>query len=111
MLTTAAIMVCTFCALCLFSTELVYTSFRFQSGKFGLRDEHASWRDDSSEVSDEGYKSQGNTASHSLPRTRKPTIRRSLEMDTVDMLGVWEDPLLYKKKNFGIQNFNVVSLI
>ncbi|XP_050719427.1 serine/arginine repetitive matrix protein 2-like [Eriocheir sinensis] len=54
--------------------------------KSGLRDEHTGWRDDSSEVSDEGYKSQGNTASHSLPRARKPTIRRSIEMDTIDML-------------------------
>lgn len=59
---------------------------KFHHGKPGLRDEHTSWRDDSSEVSDEGYKSQGNTACHSLPRSRKPTIRKSLEMDTIDML-------------------------
>ncbi|XP_069937295.1 GAS2-like protein pickled eggs isoform X2 [Cherax quadricarinatus] len=65
-------------------------SARFTSGKWGpscsFRDEQAAWRDDSSEVSDEGYKSQGNTASRSLPRTRKPTPKKNLDMDTTEMI-------------------------
>ncbi|XP_037777093.1 GAS2-like protein pickled eggs [Penaeus monodon] len=52
----------------------------------GLRDEQTAWRDDSSEVSDEGYKSQGNTGPRTLPRTRKPTPKKSLELDPTDIL-------------------------
>lgn len=65
-------------------------SGRFTSGKWGptsgFRDEQMAWRDDSSEVSDEGYKSQGNTVSRSLPRTRKPTPKKNLEVETSDMI-------------------------
>lgn len=59
----------------------------------GLRDEQTAWRDDSSEVSDEGYKSQGNTAPRTLPRNRKPTPRRSLEVDPNDIMG---ESLIYE---------------
>lgn len=52
-----------------------------------MRDEQTAWRDDSSEVSDEGYKSQGNTGPRTLPRNRKPTPKKSMELDPTDMLG------------------------
>ncbi|XP_047475124.1 GAS2-like protein pickled eggs [Penaeus chinensis] len=52
----------------------------------GLRDEQTAWRDDSSEVSDEGYKSQGNTGPRPLHRNRKPTPKKSLELDPTDIL-------------------------
>ncbi|KAK7074166.1 Growth-Arrest-Specific Protein 2 Domain [Halocaridina rubra] len=63
-------------------------SGRFNSSKWGptsIKDEQIGWRDDSSEVSDEGYKSQGNTAPRTLPRSRKLT-QKSLDVDTVDTL-------------------------
>ncbi|KAG7171534.1 GAS2-like protein pickled eggs-like [Homarus americanus] len=63
---------------------------RLSTGKWGptsgFRDEQTAWRDDSSEVSDEGYKSQGNTACRSLPRARKPTPRNNLEVDNTDII-------------------------
>ncbi|XP_068205856.1 LOW QUALITY PROTEIN: GAS2-like protein pickled eggs [Palaemon carinicauda] len=65
-------------------------SGRFVNGKWGpssLKDEQTAWRDDSSEVSDEGYKSQGNTAPRTLPRTRKPTLAKNgLDVDSSDIL-------------------------
>lgn len=64
-------------------------SGRFNSGKWGpssLRDEQTTWRDDSSEVSDEGYKSQGNTGPRTLPRMRKPTLKNGLDVDSADVL-------------------------
>lgn len=64
-------------------------SSRYGPGKWGQKDELTGlWRDDSSEVSDEGYKSQGN---NTLPRPppskpRKITPRRSLDMETMETL-------------------------
>ncbi|XP_071532790.1 uncharacterized protein pigs [Panulirus ornatus] len=52
----------------------------------GSQDEQSAWRDDSSEVSDEGYKSQGNAASWSLTRAHKPSPKKSLDVDTSDMI-------------------------
>ncbi|CAL4112518.1 unnamed protein product [Meganyctiphanes norvegica] len=46
--------------------------------------EQNGWCDSSSEVSDEGYKSQGPPASSTLPRARKPSPRKHTDMEHRD---------------------------
>lgn len=66
--------------------------FRFTPMKLGMQkdDSTTQWRDDSSEVSDEGYKSQGNNTLPRPPPTkpRKMTPRRSLDVESMETLGM-----------------------